>query len=910
MKNSKKIFFLVMGSILVLTPFFYLSQAKAGDGVVAVAPQVTIISPVLDSSSQANTLIVSYKTDQSASIYFFRDNVQIAGTGTGAGVYSYSFTNLAIGPHVLKIKACNSNNTILCTEASVNYVVLGAIVSAPQVTITSPLKDETSTYNSRTIAYTLDKSATITFLDNDIKVNTTGKNAGNDIYTFSNLTVGSHTLKILACVSDGSNLCSTASVMYTVVADISTINAPQIIITSPKQAEVSSGNYNLLTVTYYLDKSATIYFLDNNSNVYVTGKNEGTDIYTFKNLSIGSHILEIKACDSGNVSLCSKASFNYTVLSANATAPVINITSPENNQSGIETNLELGFSLSQNTMLHFFDNGIEKPDSGGTYQGSMYPTGTYNYTFSNLSVGKHVFKLKACHPDNNTVCSEASLNYTVVTTNTDTSPAGVISLSNPSAVVGTDGRTVTFKTVLTNNSTNDLAKDKALQFKIQLAEPVADYVLCSTALKNILAKNDHTDLTCTKIFSDADINDIKLKDTLDGDTLDHIKIDGINKKINITYFAYFDYNLSSSYKSFELNLPTTTSGNNPGNSDDKDDSTTVTYSWNLANSWSSCNSGLKTKTYECWNNSGIKVADNLCGTSKPADKTETCGTENQTPNLVAVNFKFYNADTLVELTADPKINESFLILPNIKISQEKLNDKFWYKVYLDDKLVNIGLHVNTLDINNSYQTLGSSSRWLFDKVENHKFKLVVDSENQIIESNEADNIFEQIINFSPESFDNNATTDTTKQTVTVTDYILDTDDDGLSNYQESLYATAIDKVDTDDDGYEDLTEIRGGYNPLVNETKKASNKLSRSLYSKLVPVSAENKTKAISNLKSELKKLNNNVALTISSSNLENYVNAFIYGGYSPEEIYQSLKKGLGTVHPSIEASVWRNREQ
>jgi hypothetical protein len=46
------------------------------------------------------------------------------------------------------------------------------------------------------------------------------------------------------------------------------------------------------------------------------------------------------------------------------------------------------------------------------------------------------------------------------------------------------------------------------------------------------------------------------------------------------------------------------------------------------------------------------------------------------------------------------------------------------------------------------------------------------------------------------------------------DMSVDTDGDGLLDFEEDLYGTDVNKVDTDGDGYSDAEEIENGYNPL------------------------------------------------------------------------------------------------
>ncbi|HPA25177.1 MAG TPA: CARDB domain-containing protein [bacterium] len=894
MKNSKKIFFLVMGSILILAPFFYLTQAEAAFIDGELTPQITAVSPTWASSSGTiNSLEIKYNIDKSSSVSYVLDNNQLGSALLSAKTdrnnpYIYQFTNLSIGYHKLTIRACDSasGNFSDCSEINFEYTILekgesegDIFLSKPVMGIVSGGKVEFKT--------TLINNSNADLLANTNLVFKIGLNNPTEDYVFCETNSGDEIIK--KNNGSGSKIIS-CPVNYP-SADIINLLAGY--------ADVSGGNIaingNLITVKYIAYLNSSNYSGKNEFQLTKPSDSVTPNIPSTTGISLSKP--GIGLVSGGKVEF--KTTLTNKSGSDLAVNTVLQFKIPLKDSATVEDYL-----LCDTTTGEITNNStktISCPVDYPNVERINLIAGFVDVSEGNVSLAGNQITVKYIAYLNSSAYSEAGEFNLTKPTDKATSITGV-SLTDPVATVATDGKTVTFKTILTNNSSADLAKDKALQFKIQLANPIEDYMLCGTALENILAKSAETEITCTKTFTDAEINAIKAINDTD------VIVDSTNKKVSITYFAYFDYSISSSYKSFQLNLPTT-SGNNPGGSDGTDDPTTVTYAWNLASNWSSCSAnGVKSKSYECQNNSGVKVADNLCSTSKPADKTETCGTLNQTPNLVVTNFKFYNPENLSELTSLPKINEPFLILPNIKNdSQGDMSTSFWFKIYLDDKLVSTGLNTNTLSKGLSY-VVGGSNRWIFDKAEAHKFKLVVDSENQIKETNEADNVFEQVINFSTVATGNNVVN--TNPVLTATDYVLDPDDDGLSNYQESLYGTASDKVDTDGDGYEDLTEIRGGYGPLVNEDKKASNKLSQSSYSKLVPISAENKTKALSNLKSELKKLNNNVTLTISRANLENYANAFIYGGYSPEEIYQSFKKGLGTVHPYIEASVWRNREK
>lgn len=67
---------------------------------------------------------------------------------------------------------------------------------------------------------------------------------------------------------------------------------------------------------------------------------------------------------------------------------------------------------------------------------------------------------------------------------------------------------------------------------------------------------------------------------------------------------------------------------------------------------------------------------------------------------------------------------------------------------------------------------------------------------------------------------------------------VDTDGDGLWDYQENMYGTDINQSDTDGDGYSDYDEVKGGYNPLGEgklspEQEKLKNELNQ-------PISIDN----------------------------------------------------------------------
>ena len=135
-------------------------------------------------------------------------------------------------------------------------------------------------------------------------------------------------------------------------------------------------------------------------------------------------------------------------------------------------------------------------------------------------------------------------------------------------------------------------------------------------------------------------------------------------------------------------------------------------------------------------------------------------------------------------------------------------------------------------------------------------------------------------------------------------YDLDSDNDGLADFEEYyLWQTDPFKMDSDNDGYNDYNEIAYGYNPN-GSGRYTYDKFS---YGKPRMKSPSMEKDLAVNLKSELESRLGR-SFSISATDWTTLVNAYIYGGYSIDEIKNTIVYGPGMVHPTIPADKWRKR--
>lgn len=134
-------------------------------------------------------------------------------------------------------------------------------------------------------------------------------------------------------------------------------------------------------------------------------------------------------------------------------------------------------------------------------------------------------------------------------------------------------------------------------------------------------------------------------------------------------------------------------------------------------------------------------------------------------------------------------------------------------------------------------------------------------------------------------------------------YAADSDNDGLADFEEIyIYGTNPYAADSDNDGFSDKLEIKNNYNPNGYGFYYYHN----FSYGKPRVNSPTIEQQSAANLKNELIKRIG--YLRVHANDWHTLVNSYVYGGYSIEEIKNTLVYGPGMVHPTISAEAWRRR--
>lgn len=135
-------------------------------------------------------------------------------------------------------------------------------------------------------------------------------------------------------------------------------------------------------------------------------------------------------------------------------------------------------------------------------------------------------------------------------------------------------------------------------------------------------------------------------------------------------------------------------------------------------------------------------------------------------------------------------------------------------------------------------------------------------------------------------------------------YAKDSDSDGLADFEEYyIWKTNSYNNDSDSDGYSDKTEISNKYNPNGAGAFTWKN----FAYGKPRTWSPSMEKDKAAYLKAELvARLGRSIG--VAANNWSTLVNSYIYGGYTIDEIKDTLVYGPGKVHPTIPAVLWRKR--
>jgi len=133
-------------------------------------------------------------------------------------------------------------------------------------------------------------------------------------------------------------------------------------------------------------------------------------------------------------------------------------------------------------------------------------------------------------------------------------------------------------------------------------------------------------------------------------------------------------------------------------------------------------------------------------------------------------------------------------------------------------------------------------------------------------------------------------------------YNKDTDQDTLTDFEEIyIWHTNPYNADTDGDGYLDNEEIPNGYDP--NGPGRKAYVIWAYDKPRVTDLRIEQIEAAY--LKAQLnKRIGTNYKL--SDQDWNTIIKSFVYGGYTIDEIQDTIVYGPGMVHPTIPAYVWR----
>lgn len=142
----------------------------------------------------------------------------------------------------------------------------------------------------------------------------------------------------------------------------------------------------------------------------------------------------------------------------------------------------------------------------------------------------------------------------------------------------------------------------------------------------------------------------------------------------------------------------------------------------------------------------------------------------------------------------------------------------------------------------------------------------------------------------------------------------DDDSDGLGLTEEYAYGANPWQEDTDSDGYDDGTEVGNGFNPAgagrLTGAREQSQPGGAFAYGRTRLASLAEEQRQAKNLRIELEKVLSRASIDKAGKHWSVLVNAYIYGGYSAEEIASTIRRGPGKVHPQVPAASWRQSQE
>ncbi|MDD1743216.1 MAG: Ig-like domain-containing protein, partial [Methanomassiliicoccales archaeon] len=260
------------------------------------APLVEITSPANDAMFNVNHVRIDWTgsddgSNQSGLAYFTVKVDDLDWENVGLNV-SMNLTGLAEGVHVVMVDAVDNAGNQNIT--SVSFIV---DTEAPEVTIIAPVNGLHTNSTSVQMNWTaVDNSTSVLYIhvwnDTGAFVNLTTE----DGYLFVGLTEGAHTLHVQAWDLVGNSQEKSVSI----VVDLT---APEIFITHPQNdTSVNTVDVNATwAVTDNLSPIVKIWVAIDNNTLVDVGLNASQ---MFLNLSVGTHVIHVKAMDSaGNTAI-------------------------------------------------------------------------------------------------------------------------------------------------------------------------------------------------------------------------------------------------------------------------------------------------------------------------------------------------------------------------------------------------------------------------------------------------------------------------------------------------------------------------------------------------------------------------------------------------------------------------------
>ncbi|RLG42197.1 MAG: hypothetical protein DRN78_03405, partial [Thermoproteota archaeon] len=362
---------------------------KAGNyDVTTVTFTVDITPPVLDITNPANETYTNSENVRVEWTYYDTlsgvDHVEVNLDGTSwinvGTATSYTFTNLTEATHIIYVRAFDVAGNV----KTVKWVIYVDFTS-PTVRITKPEDGAYLNTSQISVSWSPSDNFAVDYslvqLDSGTPINV----GSNTSYTFSGVGEGSHTITVI--VYDKAGNYASASVSFTVDLTLPTVN-----ITSPAEDYIASQN--VLVEWSGSDNYGIDHYeikLDDGSWINVGT----TTSYEFTGLAEGSHTVSVKAVDvAKNVRITSKT------FIVDVTAPVVTITTPTDGEYITSSSVTIIWTYTEDNLDRFEVtlDGVTWIDVG---------TAT-SYTFTGVSEGSYVAKVRAYDKAGNTVVDSVS----------------------------------------------------------------------------------------------------------------------------------------------------------------------------------------------------------------------------------------------------------------------------------------------------------------------------------------------------------------------------------------------------------------------------------------------------------------------------------------------------------------------